>query len=269
MELYINVFVGFCMFAIGTLFGSFFSLATYRIPRHQDILVKRSYCPNCKHRLEFFDLIPVLSYIFHGAKCKYCGEKISPRYLLLELSNGIIFLCFYLIFGYTLNLLFVSLLYAVIFVAVGSFVMKSKMSDEEVNEVKKLKLKTKRGVYITEIVIALVLFILLLMSSFVMSRNYNRNNREVVARSNAVSLAIKNAEVARAANYDDLESYTLTANENGVNYNIEVSVTPFNEISYEYDNIAKSINVRVTYNIEGSSQEYVLDTVKGKVSESE
>ena len=269
MELYINIFVGFCMFAIGTLFGSFFSLATYRIPRHQDILVKRSYCPNCKHRLEFFDLIPVLSYIFHGAKCKYCGEKISPRYLLLELSNGIIFLCFYLIFGFTLNLLFVSLLYAVIFVAVGSFVMKSKMSDEEVNEVKELKLKTKRGVYITEIVIALVLFILLLMSSFVMSRNYNRNNREVVARSNAVSLAIKNAEVARAANYDDLESYTLTANENGVNYTVEVSVMSFSDISYEYDDIAKKINVRVTYNIEGSSQEYVLDTVKGKVSDSE
>ena len=111
--------------------------------------------------------------------------------------------------------------------------------------------------------------ILLLMSSFVMSRNYNRNSREVIARSNAVSLAIKNAEVARATNYDDLESYSLTAKEDGVNYNIEVSVTPFNEISYEYDNIAKSINVRVTYNIEGSSQEYVLDTVKGKVSESE
>ena len=193
MELYINIFVGFCMFAIGTLFGSFFSLATYRIPRNQDILVKRSYCPNCKHRLEFFDLIPVLSYIFHGAKCKYCGDKISPRYLLLEISNGIIFLCFYLIFGYTLNLLFVSLLYAVIFVAVGSFIMKLQMSDEEINEVKKLKLKTKRGVYITEIVIALVIFILLLMSSFVMSRNYNRNSREVIAISNAISRTIKNA----------------------------------------------------------------------------
>ena len=59
MELYINIFVGFCMFVIGTLFGSFFSLATYRIPRHQDILVKRSYCPNCNHNLGFFDLIPI------------------------------------------------------------------------------------------------------------------------------------------------------------------------------------------------------------------
>lgn len=269
MELYMNIFIGFCMFVIGTLFGSFFSLATYRIPRHQDILVKRSYCPNCKHRLEFFDLIPVLSYIFHGAKCKYCGDKISPRYLLLEISNGIIFLCFYLIFGYNLNLLFVSLLYAVIFVIVGSLIMKSKMSEEEINEVKKLKLKTKRGVYITEIVIALVLFVLLLMSSLVMSRNYNRNSRETIARSEAVSLAIKNAEVARASNYNDLDSYSLTANENGINYNVQVNVMSFSDLSYEYEDVAKKINVKVTYNIDGSSQEYVLETVKGKVSDNE
>ena len=97
MSIYIYVIIGFFMFVIGTLFGSFFSLATYRIPRHQDILIKRSYCPNCKHNLGFFDLIPILSYIIGKGKCRYCKEKISIRYPILELTNGIVFLIFFVI----------------------------------------------------------------------------------------------------------------------------------------------------------------------------
>ena len=131
MEIVLNLILICCMFAIGSLFGSFFSLATYRIPRKEDITHSRSYCPNCKHRLEFFDLIPVLSYIFHGAKCKYCGEKISIRYFLLETGNGILFVFLYLIFGYTLKLAVVAIVYAVIFVLIGSYIMETKMTDEE------------------------------------------------------------------------------------------------------------------------------------------
>ncbi len=82
------------IFIIGTLFGSFFSLAIYRIPLKQDITHERSYCPKCNHRLEFLDLIPILSYVFLGGKCRYCKEKIRPRYILLELFSGILFLLF-------------------------------------------------------------------------------------------------------------------------------------------------------------------------------
>ena len=52
------------IFIIGAFFGSFFTLAVYRMPIKQSIINGRSYCPKCNHRLEFFDLIPVLSYIF-------------------------------------------------------------------------------------------------------------------------------------------------------------------------------------------------------------
>ena len=52
------------IFCIGTLFGSFFTLAVYRIPLRQDITHTRSYCPKCNHRLEFLDMIPIFSYIF-------------------------------------------------------------------------------------------------------------------------------------------------------------------------------------------------------------
>lgn len=79
------------IFIMGTVFGSFFTLATYRIPRNQDITHTHSYCPNCSHKLGFLDLIPVFSYIFLLGKCRYCKEKISPRYLIIELLSGVTF----------------------------------------------------------------------------------------------------------------------------------------------------------------------------------
>lgn len=81
------------IFAIGILFGSFYTLAVYRIPKTEDITHTHSYCPNCGHKLGFWDLIPLFSYIFLGAKCRYCKEKIRPRYFILELISGLFFVC--------------------------------------------------------------------------------------------------------------------------------------------------------------------------------
>lgn len=82
------------MFLIGIFFGSFFTLAVYRIPRGEDILYKHSYCPSCNHKLQFLDLFPIFSYIFLRGKCRYCKEKVRIRYLLLELLSGIVFVLF-------------------------------------------------------------------------------------------------------------------------------------------------------------------------------
>ena len=82
------------LFCMGALFGSFFTLAVYRIPLKQDITHTRSYCPNCNHKLGFWDMIPIFSYIFLRGKCRYCKEKIRIRYLLLEVFSGIVFVLF-------------------------------------------------------------------------------------------------------------------------------------------------------------------------------
>ena len=74
----------FLIFAMGTVFGSFSTLAIYRIPLKKNITTERSFCPNCNHKLAFFDLIPVLSYIFLGGKCRYCGKKIKPTYYYIS-----------------------------------------------------------------------------------------------------------------------------------------------------------------------------------------
>lgn len=87
-----DIFLYAIIFIIGTFFGSFFTLAVYRIPKKEDILIKHSYCPNCNHKLGFFDLFPVLSYVFLNGKCRHCGNNIRPRYLILELLSGLAFL---------------------------------------------------------------------------------------------------------------------------------------------------------------------------------
>ncbi len=90
MDFLIYIYV----FIIGIVCGSFFSLAIYRIPKGQDIINTRSYCPNCKHKLSFWDMIPLFSYIGLKGKCRYCKRKISPTYFLLELFSGIVFVLF-------------------------------------------------------------------------------------------------------------------------------------------------------------------------------
>lgn len=85
------------------MFGSFYTLAVYRIPKRQDIVHTHSYCPNCEHQLGFLDLIPILSYLFLRGKCRYCKHKIRPRYLILEMLSGILFLALAFVTNFNLE----------------------------------------------------------------------------------------------------------------------------------------------------------------------
>ena len=87
-----NAFLYTIIFIMGTVFGSFYTLAVYRIPRKIDITHTHSFCPNCNQKLGFFELIPVLSYLILRGKCKECGKHIRIRYFLLEILSGITFL---------------------------------------------------------------------------------------------------------------------------------------------------------------------------------
>ena len=81
------------IFLIGITFGSFFTLATYRIPKREDIIHTRSYCPKCKHKLSFWDMIPVFSYIFLKGKCRYC-KNTSKIYFTRDIFwNSICAIC--------------------------------------------------------------------------------------------------------------------------------------------------------------------------------
>jgi len=72
----------------GLMIGSFLNVCVYRIPKGESAAKGRSYCPSCRHTLAFFDLVPVLSWVFLRGKCRYCKAKISPRYAAVELLTA-------------------------------------------------------------------------------------------------------------------------------------------------------------------------------------
>ncbi|MFA6473969.1 MAG: prepilin peptidase [Patescibacteria group bacterium] len=80
------------LFFLGACIGSFLNVVIYRLPRRKSFLkIKdRSYCPRCRRGLEWYDLIPVVSYLVLRGKCRKCGKKISPQYILVELSMAIL-----------------------------------------------------------------------------------------------------------------------------------------------------------------------------------
>ena len=101
MEIFINIII----FITGTLLGSFCTLAIHRIPLKQNITYERSYCPNCNHKLGFLDLFPVFSYIFLKGKCKYCKQKIRPRYFIIEIFSGILLVLFAISLKININII--------------------------------------------------------------------------------------------------------------------------------------------------------------------
>lgn len=80
----------FMSLVYGLIIGSFLNVVIYRIPLGKK-LGGRSKCPTCNHTLTPLELVPVFSYLGLGRKCKNCKEKISPRYMTVELLTGILF----------------------------------------------------------------------------------------------------------------------------------------------------------------------------------
>ena len=105
-------------FIIGTIFGSFYNVVAYRITKGESIVFPPSSCPNCKHKLTPWELIPIFSFIIQGGKCRNCKNKMSLFYPLSECMCGILFALSYLSFGFSYELIialtFVSVLDIVI-----------------------------------------------------------------------------------------------------------------------------------------------------------
>ena len=102
MEVLFNVF----WFVLGSCLGSFYHVVGYRIPKGQSLIhPKRSYCPDCHHELCTKDLIPIISFLLSGGKCRYCKKKISCFYPVLEFITGLLFMVSFHLFGFTYEFL--------------------------------------------------------------------------------------------------------------------------------------------------------------------
>jgi len=101
---------------LGFVFGSFLTMLIPRIyKRERGIFFGRSHCPFCQETLHPRDLIPIGSYLVNRAKCRFCKEKISAIYPIIELTTGIIFLLIYIKFPYPQSLIYFPLSLALIF----------------------------------------------------------------------------------------------------------------------------------------------------------
>ncbi|HEX2926794.1 MAG TPA: prepilin peptidase [Ruminiclostridium sp.] len=91
----------FYILILGLVTGCFLNVCIYRIPQKQSIVRPPSHCTNCGATLRPLDLVPVFSFIFLRGRCRYCGEKVSARYPIVEGLTAIIFVVLY--FRYSLT----------------------------------------------------------------------------------------------------------------------------------------------------------------------
>jgi leader peptidase (prepilin peptidase)/N-methyltransferase len=89
------------LFATGACVGSFLNVVIWRLPRGQSIVFPGSHCPKCGRGIRWYDNIPLVSWCALRAKCRFCKEPISPRYLLIELTTAILvaglFICYFVL----------------------------------------------------------------------------------------------------------------------------------------------------------------------------
>lgn len=114
LEMAYTIFI----FLFGLVFGSFYNVVGLRVPQKESIVHPPSHCPKCQRRLTVLDLVPVLSYVFLGGKCRSCGNKISWVYPFIELMTGVLFAFAYWQLGWGIELIvaffFISLLVIIV-----------------------------------------------------------------------------------------------------------------------------------------------------------
>ncbi len=103
------------IFLFGLCIGSFLNCVIYRMEKKKS-LRGRSFCPKCKHKLGFLDLIPVFSYVLLRARCRYCNKPISIQYTLIELITGLLFVLLLTDIITSVYLFFVFSVFIIIFV---------------------------------------------------------------------------------------------------------------------------------------------------------
>lgn len=105
-------------FVLGAIFGSFYNVVGYRVPKGESLLYPPSHCTKCMHKLGPLELIPILSFLLLGGKCKECKDKISWFYPIFEFASGLLFALSYVVFGFSLDCLlsivFISMLLIII-----------------------------------------------------------------------------------------------------------------------------------------------------------
>lgn len=141
-----DYFIGALFLLYGLVVGSFLNVLVYRLPRKNLFKSSTSYCPNCKHKLSWIDLFPLFSFIFLRGRCRYCKEKISIRYPLVELLNGVLWLLSFVMFKGDWATIVLSCLFFSILIVIAGI-------DLDISEI-------PNGLVLAILILALVKFVL-------------------------------------------------------------------------------------------------------------
>lgn len=139
------IFLGFVIFAVGLVVGSFLNVCIYRLPRGNFFSSSRSFCPHCGEQLRWFDMFPIVSYIVLKGRCRHCHERISLRYPIVEGMNAVIWTVAYVLLGLSTQFVVCALCSSICIVL--SFI------DLDIKEV-------PTGVLIALLVVAIAVFVL-------------------------------------------------------------------------------------------------------------
>lgn len=93
------------VFVFGSCIGSFLNVCIYRLPKEKSIITPGSSCPKCKALIQWYDNIPLLSYLFLKGCCRNCGKKIPSRYPVVELITAVSFVILYSKLGFSVELI--------------------------------------------------------------------------------------------------------------------------------------------------------------------
>ncbi len=112
LETFVTILMFLLVFIYGLCIGSFTNVLIYRIPKNENIATKSSHCMVCNHRLRWYDLFPLFSYLFLGGKCRYCKAKISAQYPIVEAINGLGYLLIFYVVGLNMTSVIFSLAFS-------------------------------------------------------------------------------------------------------------------------------------------------------------
>ena len=122
----------FLIFILGACLGSFSNVCIYRLPKNKQIVSGRSFCPRCKKKINWFDNLPIISFLLLDGKCRKCKKVIPLRYFIVEITTGIIFLLIYLNYNDLSTIIFLlvlSLIYIIIFfIDLENFIIPDSLS---------------------------------------------------------------------------------------------------------------------------------------------
>ena len=125
MEIFTYVYLT----VLGAIMGSFLGCMGYRIPNKIKTTYPSSFCNECKKPLKWYMNIPIISYIVLGGKCAYCHKTINFIYPFVEIACATLFLCNYIMFGFSMNFFISTIITCALMVTVVSDFLYFYISD--------------------------------------------------------------------------------------------------------------------------------------------